>query len=216
MMASQQPPPTLPLPPTSVLGAWPMSGAVLSGTLTVPDISGRGKHATMSTAAWQAAISSDGGHASLLFDGSNDHLVLGNIAASSGIKTFYASCNPIGTSGPRTLFGNQLPAFTGCGATSGKYSANDTAWRESLVNYATGKQRIAYEMSSTGWRLFINGAHVGSTAYTVNPTFSGNGVLGAAFAGGTWAWGGHLFGAYLYGAAHDVAVENYMIQEHGA
>lgn len=219
-MASQQPPPTLPLPPANLLLAYEARNAgntYLSGRANlVTDFgSGASRHATQGTAGNRPLDSTTGGHKSLLFAVARpDWMSIASLTVAAGIKTLYVVVDPVTIdTSPRILFGNS-PTLVG--AINGQYAASDGTWRQTGVALSTGRQRLTFEMSSAGGlRFWRNGVQATTQPWTTNPAFSGAAFFGAAFFGGTWPFGGHVEAMYLYGAARDANVGAYITQEFG-
>lgn len=207
----------LTLPTTNLLAAWDARLGVtnVSGACSAwADQSGNGFHATQGTAGSRPAVSSTGGYPSLLFDGSNDHLVA-PVVASSGVKTVYAVTNPTVDSSPRILL-RGTTGLDGVGAFNSLYQGNDAVgWRSSGVAYATGLQRVAYQVAAgaSGFNFWKNGVASTPASWTTSPSFT------SAYIGTTapsfWAYSGHILFLAIYNATRNAAVEAYLQQEFG-
>ena len=185
-----------------------------SGTCSAwADQSGGGHHATQGTSGNRPTISTSGGTASLSFGGSQ--WLLCTPTSASSVKTIYAVITPTVGSGVLMFAGNQT-GMAAIGAWSTVHQGNDgTAWRNTGVTYASGRQRLSYEMQTSGMTFRKNGSAASPTTWSTNPTFGANFTIGA---GGpfTWAYSGHMLALYLYAAAYNSAVESYITQEWGA
>lgn len=209
--------PRLPLPTTNLLAVYDARVGVTddgSGKCSGwADQGGGAHHAVQGTGSRRPTISSTGGFASLLFDGTDD-VMTATLSSSSGVKTLYAVISPTVDSGARALLGN-MTGLQGAGALNGTHRANDGSWRDSGVAYASGLQRLAYQMgSSAGFLFWKNGTPASSATWTTNPSSSAI-AIGAANGSATWPYSGHLLWWGLYDAARNTAVEAYLQQEYG-
>ena len=177
------------------------------------DQSGNGWNASQGTAGARPAISSTGGFASLLFDGTSDFLNIAGITAAAGTKTVYAVVNPSADASPRVLLGGAT-AYNGVGALSSLHMANDTIWRNTGVAYASGLQRVAYETRSGSLLFWKNGVAATPAAWAADPAFAGTLRIGCISAS-TWSYLGHILWLGIYTAARNTAVEDYLLQEFG-
>lgn len=219
VMASQQPSPVLLLPSANLLLAYEARNpgiTLVSGRASaLPDTSGLARHASQGTAGSRPLLSSTGGYTSLLYTGGRpDWMSIASLTVSAGIKTVYVVCNPVTIDvAPRIIFGNS-PTFVG--AINGRYAANDgVSWRDTGISVAAGRQRVTFEMSTSGLRFWKNGVQAVTQTWATNPAFSGGAFWGSAFSGGTWPFDGHIEAMYIYGAARDANVGAYITQEFG-
>ena len=210
--------PVLTLPTANLIAAWDARAGVtnVSGACSAwADQSGNGFHGTQATAAERPTISTSGGTPSLLFDGTNDNLQ--SLATSAaGVHTVYAVINPTSDSNPRTLLGGSTNLVC-VGAVSGLHQGNDgVGWRSTGVTYASGRQRVVYQMSAgaSGLLFWKNGAAATPATWAANPACDGSVYIGC-FSPTTWSYLGHLFALFIYNAARNTAVESYITQEWG-
>ena len=208
----------LTLPTANLLAAWDARAGVtnVSGACSAwADQSGNGFHATQGTAANRPTISTSGGTPSLLFDGTNDNL-LSLATSAAGVHTVYAVINPTSDSNPRMLLGGATNLF-GVGALNGFHQGNDgVGWRSTGVTYASGRQRVVYQMSAgaSGLLFWKNGSAATPATWTANPACDGSVYIGCA-APTTWTYSGHILFLAIYTAARNTAVESYITQEWG-
>ena len=179
------------------------------------DQSGNGFNATQTTAGARPAISSTGGLASLLFNGTSHQLFTPAITATTGVKTIYVVSKQ--TSVPtnyRTIF-SPSPQLFGVVPSVGIYGMYDGTARGSGITSTTNLTRLAFETlyAASTARTWVNG--VAGTAHA----WTGTGAipLGSigAFNRGSDFFAGHILALYIYGAARDTAVEAYITQEWG-
>ena len=208
----------LTLPTADLLAAWDARVGVtnVSGACSAwADQSGNGFHATQGTAANRPTISTSGGTPSLLFDGTNDNL-LSLATSAAGVHSVYAVIDPTADTNPRTLIGGTTNLF-GVGALSGLHQGNDgVGWRSTGVTYASGRQRVVYQMSAgaSGLLFWKNGSAATPATWTANPACDGELYIGCA-APTTWTYSGHILFLAIYTAARNTAVESYITQEWG-
>ena len=177
------------------------------------DQSGGSHHAVQGTSSRRPTISTTGGKASLLYDGTDD-VMTATLSTTSGVKTLYAVVDPTHDSSARALLGD-MTGLQGAGALSGTHRANDGSWRDSGVAYASGLQRLTYQMSSAaGFLFWKNGVAATPATWTTNPSSSSI-AIGAANGSATWPFRGHILFWALYGATRNTAVEAYLLQEFG-
>jgi len=216
IMATTQSRLTLPL--TNILAAWDARAGVtnVSGACSAwADQSGNGFHGTQATAANRPTISTSGGTPSLLFDGTNDNL-LSLATSAAGVHSVYAVIDPTADTNPRTLIGGTTN-LVGIGALSGFHQGFDgSAWRSTGVTYASGRQRVVYQMSAgaSGLLFWKNGAAATPATWAANPACDGSVYIGCV-SPSTWTFNGHILFLAIYTAARNTAVESYITQEWG-
>ena len=208
----------LTLPTANLLAAWDARAGVtdVGGACSAwADQSGNGFHGTQATAANRPTISTSGGTPSLLFDGTNDNL-LSLATSAAGVHTVYAVTNPTPDSSPRMLLGGATNLF-GVGALNGFHQGNDVVgWRSTGVTYASGRQRVVYQMSAgaSGLLFWKNGAAATPATWAANPACDGSVYIGSA-SPATWSYLGHLFALFIYTGPRNPDVEAYSTQEWG-
>jgi len=210
--------PLLTLPTANLLAAWDARAGVtnISGACSAwADQSGNGFHATQATPPNRPTISTSGGTPSLLFDGTNDNL-LSLATSAAGVHTVYAVINPTSDSGARTLLG-RTTNLDGVGAWNGLHQGNDgSAWRSTGVTYASGRQRVVYQMSAgaSGLLFWKNGSAATPATWAANPACDGSVYIGCT-SPATWSYLGHLFALFIYTGPRNPDVEAYITQEWG-
>lgn len=208
----------LTLPTTGLLAAWDARLGVtnVSGACSAwADQSGNGFHGTQGTAANRPTISTSGGTPSLLFDGTNDNL-LSLATSAAGVHSVYAVIDPTADTNPRTLIGGTTN-LVGIGALSGFHQGNDgSAWRSTGVTYASGRQRVVYQMSAgaSGLLFWKNGAAATPATWAANPACDGSVYIGCV-SPYTWTFQGHILFLAIYNASRNTAVDAYITQEWG-
>ena len=208
----------LTLPTANLLAAYDARLGVtnVSGACSAwADQSGNGFHATQGTAANRPTISTSGGTPSLLFDGTNDNL-LSLATSAAGVHSVYAVIDPTADTNPRTLIGGTTN-LSCVGALSGLHQGNDgVGWRSTGVTYASGRQRVVYQMSAgaSGLLFWKNGAAATPATWAANPACDGSVYIGCV-APATWTFNGHILFLAIYTAARNTAVEAYLTQEFG-
>ena len=208
----------LTLPTANLLAAYDARVGVtdVSGACSAwADQSGNGFHATQGTAGSRPAISTSGGTPSLLFDGTNDNL-LSLVTSAAGVHSVYAVIDPTADVNPRTLIGGTTNLLS-IGALSGFHQGHDgSTWRSTGVTYASGRQRVVYQMSAgaSGLLFWKNGSAATPATWAANPACNGSVYIGC-FAPATWTFNGHILFLAIYDAARNTAVESYITQEWG-
>ena len=210
----------LTLPTTGLLAAYDARAGVtdVSGACSAwADQSGNGWHASQGTAGNRPTITTDGGYASLLFDGTSDNLIVPSITSSASAKCVYAVFRRTGVaSSHRALFdaqGTGTRLFAGQITTS-NWGLLDTVDRDSGIAPDTTMHRGAFECQSGASRVYIGGVAGAATGWTANTAIGGTVRIGSDFAG-TGRFLGHIFFLAVYNAARNTAVEDYITQEWG-
>ncbi len=215
----------LTLPTTNLIAAWDARAGVtnVSGAcLAWADQSGNGVHLLQGTEGRRPTVSTTGGMASLLFDGTDDFLGGTNTDSAGSVRTVYAVVNPTSAGGYRTIVAAGSSPYYACGG-FGPYAVYEGVLRNTSLTYATGLQRLSYQWSRvvsgdvrriSFWKNGVAEAPVAITSETFSYT---NVRVGAAVNGVTpqWAFQGHILFLAIYSGTRDESVEAYITQEWG-
>jgi len=209
----------LTLPTTNLLAAYDARVGVtnVSGACSAwADQSGNGWNASQGTAGSRPTITTTGGFASLLFDGTSDWMLIPSISAAAGPRTVYAVENKVTATGLQFLFDTSTGRWAvGTGATN--YSAFDGAFRSSGTAQTSGLCRLTYQHVGTAFNFWKNGVAGSANPATIGAqkAIGGTSVIGANYLGSGERLNGHLLFLAIYNAARNTAVEAYITQEWG-
>lgn len=178
------------------------------------DQGGGGNNASQGTSSKRPLITTSDGVPSLYFDGTNVLDV--TLSSSPGVKTLYAVVNPTADASPRTIVGG-MTGLASAGALNGRHHANDgSGWRDTGVPYASGLQRLTYEVSSAGGLQFRKDGVAATPATWTSDPSSTIVSIGCANGGGTtWSFIGHVLFVALYEGPRSLSVEDFLAQEWG-
>lgn len=216
MAAAGSSAPVLTLPTTGLLEAWDARSGVTEAGTGVSSWVGLHAGVTMaqSTDARRPSLTTTGGFASVLFNGTSDFLTTTGLSAVAGPRTIYAVMNPLSTAS-RTYFDCQTGRLL-LGGSGGVYVVNDGSVRSSSISIATGLQLITVEHSSSFVSTWKDGTGGAPVACGANKALGGTSSIGANYVGtGSTCHDGHMLFLAVYSATRNTDVEAYIAQEWG-
>jgi len=213
-------PAPLTLPTTNLLEAWDARSGITEAGTGVSSWLGlhAGHNAAQTNDAKRPSLTTTGGYASLLFNGTSDALQISGLTAAASTKSIYAVVNPTTVGAAyRLIFDVQTGrlAFGTMSTGGGDWGVYDVANRDSGVDATTGLQRLSAEVLSGSSRVWINGTVGATTGWAADSAIGGNVAIGASSAATSFCFAGHILFLAIYTAARNTDVEDYITQEWG-